>query len=313
MLAVAAGGCSSFKNHTPEEFVAAVPVEEAKPPVEIVEVPAVLALPGQLKPLAAPTKAREPRDPKQRVVQANSAARMEPTRRNFVNATQVWPYSADALYQVYASPERITDISLQEGEQLTSVSAGDTVRWVIGDTTSGVEGRQRVHILVKPTRPDLKTNLVIHTDRRSYHLELTSTADAWMASASWEYPLDRLSSLSQSNLRAQAMAPISTGLALEKLSFAYRISGDSPSWKPVRAFDDGSKVYIQFPEDIGQGELPPLFVLGETGDAELVNYRVRTPYYVVDRLFSRAELRLGSAKSMRVVRISRLGKEGGRR
>ena len=27
-------------------------------------------------------------------------------------------------------------------------------------------------ILVKPTRPDLSTNLVINTDRRTYHLEL---------------------------------------------------------------------------------------------------------------------------------------------
>jgi hypothetical protein len=32
--------------------------------------------------------------------------------------------------------------------------------------------RARVHILVKPTRPDIRTNLVINTDRRTYHIEL---------------------------------------------------------------------------------------------------------------------------------------------
>ena len=316
MLGLAATGCSSFRSgkSSTEEFVPAVPVEEVSKPVEIVEVPTVLAMPGQLKPVSpsVSAKARELRDPKQRVAQANSAARIEPARGNFVNATQVWPYSADALYQVYASPERITDISLQEGEQLTSVSAGDTVRWVIGDTTSGAEGRQRVHILIKPTRSDLKTNLVIHTNRRSYHLELTSTADAWMASASWDYPLERLSALSQSNQRAQAMAPIGEGLALDNLNFKYQISGDSPDWKPLRAFDDGAKVYIQFPSTIGQSELPPLFVLGSRGDAQLVNYRVRSPYYIVDRLFDQAELRLGDAKDARVVRIRRLEKERAR-
>ena len=311
-LVLATAGCSSLKHGKPvDPFVAAVAVEEPAKEVTIVEVPTVLPMPAQLKPVPPSVSAasRETRDPKQRVLQATNAARIEPARGNFVNATQVWPYSADALYQVYASPERITDISLQEGEQLTSVSAGDTVRWIIGDTTSGPEGQQRVHILVKPTRADLKTNLVIHTDRRSYHLELTSTQDAWMASASWDYPLERLSSIAQSNQRARVAAPISDGISVDALNFGYRLSGDSPRWKPVRVFDDGLKVYIQFPGDVGQGELPPLFVLGRGGDAQLVNYRVRAGYYIVDRLFDRAELRLGDAKTSKVVRIRRVTKE----
>ena len=72
----------------------------------------------------------------------------------------------------------------------------------------------------------------------------------------------------------------------------------------MRAFDDGSKVYIQFPDGIGQGEMPPLFVIGPVGDTQLVNYRVRSPYYIVDRLFGAAELRLGGKKAQ-VVRIAR--------
>jgi len=315
VLAMALAGCSGFTHRKPaDEFVAAVPVEEPAKEVAIVEVPTVMPLPAQLKPVVPSGSAasREARDPKQRVMQANTAARIEPARGNFVNATQVWPYSADALYQIYASPERITDISLQAGEQLTSVSAGDTVRWIIGDTTSGAEGREQVHILVKPTRAELKTNLVIHTDRRSYHLELTSTQDAWMASASWDYPLERLSTLAQANQRARAIAPVSDGISIDELNFGYRLKGDSPSWKPVRVFDDGAKVYIQFPSDVDKGELPPLFVLGAGGDAQLVNYRVRSGYYIVDRLFDEAELRLGDAKTSQVVRIRRVAKEHGR-
>jgi len=97
---------------------------------------------------------------------------------------------------------------------------------------------------------------------------------------------------------------VDAGLALEQLQFRYVIRGDNPPWKPLRAFDDGRKVYIQFPPGIAQGELPPLFVIGATGDGELVNYRVRSPYYVVDRLFAAAELRLGGEKNV-VVRIER--------
>ncbi|MOA26192.1 Conjugal transfer protein [compost metagenome] len=91
---------------------------------------------------------------------------------------------------------------------------------------------------------------------------------------------------------------------MEQLQFRYAISGSNPPWKPLRAFDDGRKVYIQFPAGIAQGELPPLFVIGPEGDGQLVNYRFRSPYYIVDRLFGAAELRLGADKGD-VVRIER--------
>jgi type IV secretory pathway VirB9-like protein len=60
---------------------------------------------------------------------------------------------------------------------------------------------------------------------------------------------------------ASAAAPVDSGLSLEKIRFRYAISGSNPPWKPLRAFDDGEKVYIQFPPGIAQGELPPLFVV----------------------------------------------------
>ena len=273
-------------------------------PVEVVSLPQPLPLPGQLKPLPGKTGTAEPADPKARVTTANAAARVQPTRSGYVNATQVWPYAAGALYQVYASPEKVTDISLQTGEELVSVSAGDTVRWVIGDTTSGSGSAQRTHILVKPTRPDLKTNLVINTNRRTYHIELTSTPQTWMASVSWDYPHDRLMALERQNERAATATPVSNAVALEHVKFRYKITGDNPSWRPVRVFDDGEKVYIQFPAGIAQGELPPLFVVGPTGENQLVNYRAKPPYYIVDRLFGAAELRLGGEKQQ-IVRISR--------
>ncbi len=256
--------------------------------------PTPLPLPGQLKPPPGRgVSAPEPADPRARVSLANRAARVQPSRYGYINATQVWPYAAGALYQVYASPGKVTDVALQEGEQLVSVSAGDTVRWVIGDTSSGTGATARVHILVKPTRPDLRTNLVVNTDRRTYLLELTATELTWMASVSWDYPQDRLLALQNQNRRAEAAAPVADGIPLERLHFRYAISGDTPPWRPVRAFDDGEKVYIQFPAGIAQGELPPLFVVGPTGESQLVNYRSRAPYYVVDRLFGAAELRLG--------------------
>ncbi len=171
----------------PPPAVAATLAAEPPRAVEIVTIPEPLPLPGQLKPLAESPRPAEPADPRRRVGDANAAARIQPVRDGFLNAIQQYPWTDGALYQVYTAPGQITDIALQEGEQLVGpgpVAAGDTVRWIIGDTVSGAGANARVHILVKPTRPDLATNLVINTDRRTYHLELRATPTTYMASVS---------------------------------------------------------------------------------------------------------------------------------
>ena len=301
-------GCSSRSTPPPvvalDEPIAARRVPEAPKPIEVVTVPQPLALPAQLKPLRERKPVRKPTDERAHVTGANRDARVAPDREGFVNAIQVWPYSEGALYQVYTSPGRVTAISLQAGEELVTVAAGDTVRWIVGDTSSGSGDASRTSVLVKPTRRDLQTNLLITTTRRTYLIELTSTEQAWMASVSWDYPHDRLLALQQRAASARAAAPVDAGLSLERLRFRYAISGGNPAWKPLRVFDDGRKVYIQFPAGIAQGELPPLFVIGPEGDGQLVNYRFRSPYYIVDRLFGAAELRLGADRGD-VVRIER--------
>lgn len=286
-----------------DDFKPAVIEKAPAKPVEIVEVPKVLPLPGQLQP-APGAVAEDKRPPTVRVDEANKAATQEPTKYGYVNAIQVYPYTEGALYRLYAAPERVSDIALQPGEKLTAVSAGDTVRWVIGDTTSGSGDNQRIHVLVKPFASGLKTNLVITTDRRAYHLQLESTEKTSMAAISWTYPQDQITALRRRNAEADAATPVASNVALENLRFRYAISGDNPPWRPVRAFDDGHKVYIEFPRRIDQGEAPPLFVVGADGSNELVNYRMRGNYYIVDRLFAAAELRLG-AKPQQVVRITR--------
>ena len=290
-----------------DNFKPASIMETPKAPVKIVKLPDPLPLPGQLKPVEkARKKVKQEKDLTKRVAKANRAARLEPVKDGYVNAIQVYPFTPGALYRLYTAPEQVSDIALQRGEKLLSVSAGDTVRWVVGDTKSGKGPAAQVHILVKPTEANLKTNLVITTDRRTYHLEMESFENTYMASVSWQYPHDELVSLKRDNEQAITAAEhvVDTGLQLDRLRFRYNISGDSPPWRPVRTFDDGHKVYIEFPRGIAQGDAPPLFVVGPKGNNELVNYRMKGRYYVVDKLFAAAELRLGE-KPQQVVRISR--------
>ena len=299
----ALAGCSTGKAPKP----AATPIESssASPARAAPMIVSMAPIPDPEP--SAPPKARpipEKGDPEARVQSANAAARVQPSRADYENAVQVYPYTEGALFQVYTAPGHVTDLTLEPGERLTGsgpVAAGDTARWIIGDTESGSGATRRVHILVKPTRPSLQTNLVINTDRRTYHIELRSTAATYMASVSWRYPqAELLASAGASQPAAAEPRPEPT-----EASRLYRIEGSSPAWRPVRAWDDGRQTFIEFPDSVTRDELPPLFVVGRLRRSELVNYRVRGRHMVVDRLFKVAELRLGEGSSQTRVRIIR--------
>jgi type IV secretion system protein VirB9 len=313
MLATSAfAGCATSTPPPEISYDAAAPaVQTVDPPapVTVVEIPRPLPLPGQMQRVEPSRATPEPTDPTARVNQANAAARIQPVRNGFINSMQIYPFTQGALYQVYTAVGQITDIALQPGEQLVGsgpVAAGDTVRWIIGDTQSGAGPTLQVHILVKPTRPELMTNLVINTNLRTYHMELRSTERTYMASVSWQYPQDQLIALRRQNQQAEAAQPVASGVDLASVNFRYAIDGDRAPWRPLRAFDDGRQVFIEFPRGIGQGEMPPLFVVGPEGNtSELVNYRVRGHHMIVDRLFAAAELRFGSGDRQKRVRIVR--------
>ncbi|HBI20163.1 MAG TPA: P-type conjugative transfer protein TrbG [Brevundimonas sp.] len=257
-----------------------------------------------LTPIAATIA--DPRPPEVRIQDANASARVEPARLDYDQSSQVYMFAPHALYQVYASPGRVTDIALQPGETLSgagAIAAGDTVRWIIGESVSGAGAEMRAHILIKPTRPDLTTNLILHTDRRTYLLELQARPDVYMASIAWRYPQDEALALRRADAARDALAQ-EPQIDLASLNFEYRIVGDAVPWKPLRAFDDGARVFIEFSDDIDQATLPPLFLHTEDG-AALVNYRIQGRRLLVDRLFDIAELRLVEGRRDQVVQIRR--------
>lgn len=267
------------------------------PPVALDDRARPLHVPPLWRPaLGGKSGGKEESEPVSRVETANSAARVEPRKRGYFNAAQIYAYSPGALYQVYAAPGQITDIALEEGEQLTGsgpVAAGDTVRWVVGDTESGSGDTRRVHILVKPTRASIETNLVVNTDRRTYLIELRSRERPYMPSVAWYYP-----ETAREKMRSVALRPVLPDPS--QRVFRYAIEGDTPPWRPLSAYDDGRKVYVEFPQGIVQGEMPPLFVVGPDGKTELVNYRAYGSVLIVDRLFAAAELRLGGEHQQKV-------------
>ena len=184
LASISLAACSTLKppeisyDDTPRQAVLQPDPPRPVQIVELAEAPAA-AWPAQADPRRQDRAAGGRRSARARRA-GQRAARVQPTRAGYLNAVQVYPFSEGALYQVYAAPGQITDIALEPGEQLVGsgpVAAGDTVRWIVGDTESGTGATKRVHILVKPTRPDLVTNLVINTDRRTYHLSCARRQD----------------------------------------------------------------------------------------------------------------------------------------
>jgi len=326
-LAISLSGCSTLQSAfddmksgsvtSPQEMKQANFMEEVTPEYETLIEPAVhypnIIMDGQMKPKPVDIEIFDTGPSMtgfQAVSYANRTAIVKPSTDNYLNAIQLYPYTPGSLYQVYTSPKQVTDIALEKGEGLITVSAGDTDRWTVGDTVSGTGPNEQVHVIVKPMAANLSTNAVITSTKRTYYLDLKSFADTYMAAVSWRYPHDAIKKMREKKpkkpfFQKASFKTADLKLKPEDLKFDYLIKGDNPNWRPTRVFDDGKKVYIQFPKALAVSEAPPLFVTDRKGKkSKLVNYRVKGEYYVVDRLFNAAELRLGE-KDQTVVRIER--------
>lgn len=232
------------------------------------------------------------------VTKRNALSLQRARQKRSIGSRTVFDYIDGNLYEVQAAVERVTDIELGEGERILSDPiAGDTVRWKVGVMVSGVGAEERTHLVVKPLEEAISTNLLISTNKRTYHLKLTSQ-DEYMPSVSWNYPTEEMAKLEEAYKRGLLQEPIS--VAPEKLNFDYSIESKRFKWAPREVFDDGSKTYLKMPRDLASGEAPVLFILDSEGEPMLTNYRVRGEFYVVDRLFDRAELRVGKNDTVEI-------------
>ncbi len=127
----------------------AAQLQEDEPAPRIIPAAFVQSVPITTVAVLAPppkqVKNKAGKTPTQRVTAANTAALQEPSTEGYINAIQVYNFSDGALYRLYAAPQEVSDIALQPGENLTAISAGDTTRWVVGDTTSGSGSSKQVH------------------------------------------------------------------------------------------------------------------------------------------------------------------------
>jgi type IV secretion system protein VirB9 len=218
--------------------------------------------------------------------------------------------------RIVCKPLRLTDIELEPGEKVRNVHISDSARWTVSGASSG-EDPDVVHVIVKPMLPDIAANMLVHTDRRTYSIELTSVAEGQTTpfvgfiypevpnttrvadAESWQNLVAQYRRAD--NLRnAPAAREQQLGARLvdpEEIYADYTtkiVAGGKKNvpWRPLSVYDAGGKTYILMPDAMQVTEAPVMYIK-ESGKEKLTNYRVEDNFYIVDRLFDIGILTVG--------------------
>ena len=240
---------------------------------------------------------------------------------------------------VVCSLLHVCDISLEPGESVVDVQTGDSARWVVGRSAHGSAQGMVEHVTIKPTDIGLESNLTIYTDKRSYSIDIKSSAKDFMPNVSFIYTeqsMQRYQNIknellarkrnNELNLSASGeelaladedeyvsetaaipgrkRAKSSVAL-LSGLDFNYQVSGDKEVI-PLRVFNDGKHTYVQMPHKLSEGMLPAIVEVTQTHvfseDATAVtNYRLQGNNFVVDGIPRHLRLFIGNEDSGRAM------------
>jgi len=230
-----------------------------------------------------------------------------------MRAEVVFPYVENSIYEILAAPDRMTAIELAPGEVISTENgkpkAADTVQWIADTVTAGEGADRKTIVMVKPIMTGIETNMLIPTNRHVYSILLRAQSRAYMPLVAFSYAADEAKEAAGTARQAvvHEAAHETVNVAPEDMNFGYRVKGSKVVWTPVRVFDDGSKTYLQMSPEMKSWESPALFVIEDKKTPELVNYRVKGDYYIVDRLFQQAQLRVGTKKFVDIYRDDRTG------
>lgn len=200
---------------------------------------------------------------------------------------------------VACEPLKLCVVQLEQGEHINNINLGDSAHWLVSTSLVGTQANGSYQINVKPKLYDLATDMVVTTNKRTYNIGLVSQKGNYTHVVNFYYPEETLATaVAELNVQQQQenASPIVTTMRstdVGRMNFDYDIDGRHVAWRPLRAFDDGGKTYIQMPALSQRMDLPVLY-LKKGRSMQLVNYRYKKPYYVIDGLFDTAYLVSGA-------------------
>lgn len=291
--------------------------------------------------IAAPAHAQEPRDaffgdrqlePSEREAEALEVLATNrpsgPTGKPvLIGERHIQFVYGASLPTIICSPMHHCAIELRPGEHLRGAPVLSDDGWEITPRISGQpgSGREITHVFLKPFDVGLQATLSFTTNRGFYDFQIASDRKQWMARVSFSYPDDQSEQWTRflaehgphssvhndhrpSSPHARPAAPRG---AHETLSFAYRMEGDHPAWRPVRIYNDGIHTFIEFPPSISQMHLPALSAIRYEGglltddEQQGVNYRQVGRFLKIDGVPNIMDLVSGVGTTQTKVRIYR--------
>lgn len=210
--------------------------------------------------------------------------------------------------RVVCAPLQVCDIALQAGEQFNDMNVGDP-RFIVEPSITGSGAMQQIHLLAKPKDVGLDSSMVVTTDRRTYHFRLKSDEKDFMPYISFIYPGEVKTKWQKKQTNQPKVEILQESEYLSALNFNYRIQGRA-RFRPIRVYNNGIKTIIEMPKAITNSEAPALLVLRNRGlfqkdEQVMVNYRLQGCRYIVDGVFDKAMLVIGSGGSQEKIIITR--------
>jgi P-type conjugative transfer protein TrbG len=196
-------------------------------------------------------------------------------------------------------PQHVCDIVLDSGESVLNMAIGDAPRWVIAGGRSGPNG-STPHVFVKPTLPDLETNLLVTTTKRTYDVTLRSANDANHPTISFFYAdEDAAAKSAVADHERQAIDGVLAGNPLvgaDKADTKYKLTGEG-SLLPEKVFNDGVRTFVVW--KALPVELPSVASIGANNVSTPVNFRVVGTTYIIDGMSPNYDLVLAAANDRR--------------
>jgi P-type conjugative transfer protein TrbG len=258
-------------------------------------------------PPPAPTAAQlapmpQPPAPRPRITGAMILSRQPPEVQQAIDhgppwLTFRWPRQRLVPYTEHSNPLTLevsptddVDLALQHGETIDGVSLGDSEEFMVAPIMSALP-----HLILKckVTGKDT-TGAVYVSSGRIYRLHLRCRDHTTLDSVSYYYPEQLLAVMHAADAAPatppQQADPIAPTVDASRINHSYKIDGPTNiPWRPIAAMDDGTRVWIELPKTTS-----PIAPVLTIDGGQVVNYRTRGQYIVLDALFNKAQLASGS-------------------
>lgn len=218
------------------------------------------------------------------------------SKRDFYNSIVQYIYLDGKIYSIVTKTGYITDIRLENNEEINgAIAIGDSSYWSIETASSVENGDDIVHILVRPETSDSSTTMIVPTNMRTYYFYLTTTDGYPMVAIRFKYPNNRKLIINNNQKASHNSSKFSNNTAIKDrdytidashISFNYEIEEDAPYWAPNTVFSDGKTTFFQFDPRFVDTPGAPALYLNTNGELSLINYSIKGNLYMTKTIIS---------------------------